>query len=67
MAIVETLDRKGPLTDVELYDLLKETYENIGFGDLNKTLMRMEVEGKVIVSSHTRGKRRVELVERKEI
>jgi hypothetical protein len=64
-AIVEILDRKGPLTDVELYDLLKETYESIGFGDLNTTLMRMEVGGKVIVSSLTRGKRRVELVERK--
>lgn len=60
-AIVEILDRKGPLTDVELYDLLKESYENIGFGDLNTTLMRMEIEGKVYVSSLTRGKRRVEL------
>jgi len=64
--IVEILERKGPLTDVELYDLLKETYENIGFGNLNKTLMRMEIEGKVYVSALTRGKRRVELIERKE-
>ena len=64
--IVEILERKGSLTDVELYDLLKETYENIGFGDLNKTLMRMEIEGKVYVSAFTKGKRRVELIERKE-
>jgi len=61
-AVIETLERKGPLTDVELYDLLKESYEDIGFGNLNKTLMKMEIEGKVYVSTLTRGKRRVELV-----
>ena len=65
-AIVEILERKGPLTDVELYDLLKESYEGIGFGNLNKTLMRMEIEGKIYVSALTKGKRRVELIERKE-
>jgi len=64
--IVEILNRKGPLTDVELYDLLKETYGDVGFGDLNKTLMKMEIEGKVYVSARTRGKRRVELIEKKE-
>ncbi len=64
--IVEILERKGPLTDVELYDMLKESYEGIGFGDLNKNLMRMEIEGKIYVSALTKGKRRVELVERKE-
>ena len=64
--IVEILERKGPLTDVELYDLVKENYEGIGFGDLNKTLMRMEIEGKIYVSTLTKGKRRVELIERKE-
>ena len=64
--IVEILERKGPLTDVELYDLLKESYEGLGFGNLNKTLMRMEIEGKIYVSALTKGKRRVELTERKE-
>ena len=64
--IVEILERKGPLTDVELYDLVKESYEGIGFGNLNKTLMRMEIEGKIYVSALTKGKRRVELIERKE-
>jgi len=61
-AVIETLERKGPLTDVELYDMLKESYEDIGFGNLNKTLMKMEIEGKVYVSTLARGKRRVELV-----
>ena len=64
--IVEILERKGPLTDVELYDLLKESYEGMGFGDLNTTLMRMEIEGKIYVSALTKGKRRVELIKRKE-
>lgn len=64
--IVEILEKKGPLTDVELYDLLKENYGDVGFGDVNKTLMIMEIEGRVYVSSLTRGKRRVELVKSKE-
>jgi len=65
-AIVEILERKGPLTDVELYDFLKETYEGMGFGNLNKTLMKMEIEGRVYISALTKGKRRVELIEKKE-
>jgi hypothetical protein len=64
--IVEILERKGPMTDVELYDLLKETYGDVGFGSLNHTLMRMEIEGRVYVSALTKGKRRVELIEKKE-
>jgi len=66
LTIVEVLEKKGPMTDAELLDLLKETHEDLGFGVLNQTLMRMEVEGKVYVSSLTRGKRRVELVKRRE-
>jgi len=66
LAIVEVLERKGPLTDAELLDLLKETHEDLGYGMLNQTLMKMEVEGKVYVSSLTKGKRRVELVRRRE-
>jgi hypothetical protein len=62
---VEILERKGPLTDVGLYDLIKETHGESGFGDLNKTLMRLEIQGKVHVSTFTKGKRRVELIETK--
>ena len=65
MAIVKILRKRGPLTDIELYDLLKESYEDIGFGNLNQTLMRMEIEGKIHVSTLTRDKRRVELLEGK--
>ena len=64
--IVETLERKGPLTDVELYELIKEPHGETGFRDLNTTLMRLEIQGKVYVSTRTKGKRRVELIEAKE-
>lgn len=63
IAIVELLGKRGPLTDVELYNLLKESYEDISFGNLNQTLMRMEIEGKIHVFTITKGKRRVELLE----
>jgi len=66
LTIIEVLEKKGPMTDAELFDLLKETYKDLGFGVLNQTLMKMEVEGKVYVSWLTRGKRRVELMKRKE-
>jgi hypothetical protein len=66
LSIVETLEKKGPMTDTELLDLLKESYSDLGFGMLNQTLLKMEVSGKVYVSSLTKGKRRVELVKRRE-
>ncbi len=66
LTIVEVLEKKSAMTDEELFDLLKETHEDLGFGALNKTLMRMEVEGKIYVSALTKGKRRVELAKRRE-
>ncbi len=66
LTIVETLEKKGPMTDADLLDLLKETYSDLGFGMLNQTLLKMEVSGKVYVSSLTKGKRRVELTRRRE-
>jgi hypothetical protein len=62
--IVELLERKGPMTDLELYDLVRISNETIGYSDFNKTLMRMEIEGKIYVSTLTKGKRRVELTEK---
>ncbi|MGB9135058.1 MAG: hypothetical protein WCC63_05695 [Candidatus Bathyarchaeia archaeon] len=63
--IVELLKRKGPTTDAELYDMVKEIQGDVGFNILNKTLMRLEIEGAIHVSALARGKRRVELKERK--
>ncbi|KPV64905.1 MAG: hypothetical protein AOA65_0618 [Candidatus Bathyarchaeota archaeon BA1] len=66
VAIMEILERRGPLTDTELYDLLRADHEDIGFGTLNQTLMRMEIEGKIYVSTLAKGKRRIELVKIRE-
>ena len=63
--IIEILNKKGTLTDDELFDLVKASYASVGFGQLNKTLMRMEIQGKIHVSLLTKGKRRVELIEKK--
>ncbi|RLI44707.1 hypothetical protein DRO69_06765 [Candidatus Bathyarchaeota archaeon] len=66
VTIVEILKKKGSLTDIELYDLLKEKHGGeMTFGIVNKTLMNMEIEGKIYVSTFTRGKRRIELIENK--
>ena len=59
----EFLERKGPMTDVELFDMVKATNEDVGFSEFNKTLMRMEIEGAIYVAERTKGKRRVVLVE----
>jgi len=45
--------------------LLKEKQNDISFGNFNKTLMKMEIEGKIYVSTLTKGKRQVELVAKK--
>jgi len=66
LTILEILEKKGAMTDEDLFDLLKETHDDLGFGMLNKTLMKMEVEGKVYVSALTKGKRRVEATKRRE-
>jgi hypothetical protein len=64
--VVEFLESKGALTDDELFGLLREAYNDVGFGELNKVLLRLEIEGRIRVSSSVKGKRRVELRERKE-
>lgn len=66
MIIVEILEKKGSLTDVELLETLKSSsiYKDLSFSELNKTLMRMEIAGSIYVSSLTRGKRLVQLVKK---
>lgn len=65
VVIIEMLEHKGPMTDTELFNSIKEDYEDVGFRTFNRTLMKLEIEGKIHVSSLTRGKRRVELIKRK--
>ena len=59
--IAEILEKKKSITDVDLLNILKGIYKNLGFNDFNKTLMQMEVSGKIYVSTLTKGKRLVEL------
>jgi hypothetical protein len=63
--ILEVLSKKGAVTDADLFDIVNDEFEDIGFADVNRFLMNLELEGKIYVSSLTKGKRRVELVKRK--
>jgi len=61
--IVELLDKKqGALTDTELYKALKDLYEDINYETLNKSLMKLEIEGIIQVTSLTKAKKRIELI-----
>lgn len=64
LAVVETLQKKGPMTDIELLSEMKESYGDLSFRELNKTLLKLEVEGVIRVSRLMKGKRRVELASR---
>jgi len=60
--LLEILKKKGAMTDVELFEALNEEFKDLGFKDFNQLLMRLEIGGKVRITSMVRGKRRVELV-----
>jgi hypothetical protein len=62
LAVVETLQRKGSLTDGDLLDQVKESYGDISFRELNSALLKLEINGILRVSRLMKGKRRVELV-----
>jgi len=61
-AIVEMLQKKGAMTDVDLHEELKNTYGDVSFREVNAMLMKLEVSGIVRVSRLLKKKRRVELV-----
>ncbi len=60
--LLEILNKKGAMTDVDLFEAFKEEFDDLGFKDFNELLMRLEVSGKIRTTSMARGKRRVELV-----
>lgn len=62
LVLLETLMKKGAMTDTDLFEVLTEQFEDLGFMDFNDLLMRLEVSGKIRTSSTARGKRRIELV-----
>jgi hypothetical protein len=60
--LLELLQKKGAMTDAELFEALNEEYEDLGFKDFNEILMQLEIAGKIRNTSMSRGKRRVELI-----
>jgi hypothetical protein len=62
-AVLEILEKKGDMIDDDLFSQLKEEFEDLGYKDFNNILMQLEVSGKIRVTSMSRGKRRVELIQ----
>lgn len=60
--LMTTLQKKGAVADTELYEALTEEFEDLGYKDFSDLLMRLEISGKIRVTSMSRGKRRVELL-----
>jgi hypothetical protein len=61
--LLEILNKKGDTVDDDLFNQLKEEFEDLGYKDFNDILMRLEVSGKIRTTSMSRGKRRIELVQ----
>jgi hypothetical protein len=62
-AVIELLSKKGDMVEDDLFDAVKEEFEDLGYKDFNEMLMRLEVAGKIRTSSMARGKRRIELIQ----
>ena len=62
LAIVEVLEKKGALTDIDLQKELKSNFGEVSFREVNTNLMRLELAGVLRVSRLMKGKRQVELV-----
>jgi len=60
-SIVEMLQKKGTLTDADIFKELKGVHKELGIKDFNNTLMKLELDGLVHVSYLTKTTRRVEL------
>ena len=60
LAIVEIVEKKGPLTDLDLHKELKASFGEVSFREL-KNLMKLELGGVLRVSRLMKNKRQVEL------
>jgi hypothetical protein len=59
--IVEILEKKGPMTDIDLLKDLRSNFGEVSFRELNRELMKLELAEILRVSRLTKGKRQVEL------
>jgi len=64
LSIVEVLEKKGALSDIDLLKELRTSFGEVSFRELNSSLMKMELGGVVWVTRLMRGKRQVELTKR---
>jgi hypothetical protein len=64
LSIVEILEKKGAMTDIELLKELKDDFGEISFREMNSQLMKMELGGVIWVARLMKGKRQVELVKK---
>jgi len=61
LSIVEVLEKKGSMMDIDLLKQLRSDLGEVSFRELNRELMRLELAGILRVSRLTKGKRQVEL------
>jgi len=62
LAVVDILEKKNALTDIDLLHDIKDNFGEISLRELNRVLMKLEISGIIRVSRLMKGKRRVELV-----
>ena len=65
--VLDVVARKGPLTDDELLRELRNGKEDLSFRELNRILLKLEINGQVRVSRQMKGKRRVEIADERNI
>jgi len=62
LSVVEILEKKGAMTDIDLLKDLRLNFGEVSFRELNRELMKLELSGILRVSRLTKGKRQVELI-----
>ena len=60
-ALLEVLERKGSMSDVDLWKEVTSNFGEVSFRELNRELMLLELAGVLWVSRLTKGKRLIEL------
>jgi hypothetical protein len=61
LSILEVLEKKGSMSDIDLQKELKSNFGEVNFRELNRELMKLELAGMLWVSRFAKGKRLVEL------
>jgi hypothetical protein len=62
--MLEILEKKGAMADSDLMEQLNEEFPDLGAKDFNHLLLKLEVAGRIRMTSMARSKRRIELVTR---